>query len=164
MVRPLRPLVRPPARLLAPVALCLAVVAGCSGENPYEAARNSQETTTVAPAASTPDGSSVVGDNGFLPERDIGDCVGLLEKPDCGSKEKGGTGTYLTFAVLIAGLGVIFWRISKSIRQRDAVVNAPTAPAAPSRLPADGSGTGNDPGNDDGNDDGNKDGGDRPTA
>jgi hypothetical protein len=66
-----------------------------------------------------------VGDNQFLPDRDIGDCVGTLERPNCGSAEKGTMGTYLTFAVLIAGLGFIFWRISVSVRRRDAVVNAP---------------------------------------
>jgi hypothetical protein len=40
-------------------------------------------------------------------------------------------GTYLTFAVLIAGLGFIFWRISVSVRRRDAVVNAPPVVTAP---------------------------------
>ena len=116
------------------------VAVGCGGENPYQAAERSSA-TSVATGTGTEE-------NVFLPEeQNLGDCIGLVDKPDCGSKEKGGTGTYLTFAVLIAGLGVIFWRISKSIRQRDAVVNAPAAPAAPSRPPADG------------NDDG-----DRPTA
>jgi hypothetical protein len=107
------------SRLLVPVAFALAVLTSCGGENPYDAATN-------APQASTVEGdASQVGDNAFVPERNLGDCVGTLERPDCGSAEKGTMGTYLTFAVLIAGLGFIFWRISIGVRGRDAVVNAP---------------------------------------
>ncbi len=106
-----------------------ALATGCSGENPYQAAKNA---TTTTVAESTNDGSatggSVVGDNPFLPDRNISDCVGTMERPDCGSPEKGTKGTYFTFAALILGLGFIFWRISIGVRKRDAVMNAEPEP------------------------------------
>jgi hypothetical protein len=108
------------AMVLATV-LTLAVAVGataCSGQNPYQAAASA--TTTVP--ATTP--SSGLADNPYLPNRNVSDCVGTLERPDCGSSKKGGTGMYLTFAALILGLGFVMWRISIGVRARDAVVNA----------------------------------------
>jgi hypothetical protein len=118
------------SRLLAPMAFALVLFgSACGGENPYQAAKND---AASVPAASTPTADTTqVGDNEFLPDRNLGDCVGTLERPNCGSAEKGTMGTYLTFAVLIAGLGFIFWRISVSVRRRDAVVNAPPVVTAP---------------------------------
>jgi hypothetical protein len=125
-------------RVLTPLVFALVVLAGCGGENPYDAASNARNTVPAASTNGAADGTQVVGDNGFVPERNLGDCVGTLERPDCGSAEKGTMGTYLTFAVLIAGLGFIFWRISIGVRGRDAVVNAPeNLPDAPSSTKPD---------------------------
>jgi len=111
-------------RLLVPVAVAL-TLAGCSsGPNPYQSA---QQSATTVPSTATV--GSVVGDNPFLPDKNLSDCVGTNERPNCGSPEKGTKGTYLTFAVLIAGLAFIFWRVAKGVRARDAVVNAPRPPA-----------------------------------
>ena len=64
----------------------------------------------------------------FTPEdANVGSCVGTMERGNCGSKNKGGWRMYLTFAVLMSGMGFIGWRIARSIRARDAVVNAPKA-------------------------------------
>ncbi len=112
-------------RLLVPVAATLVLCAGCSGPNPYQAARES--TTTVAGADTQGTG---IADNPFLPAGNLSNCVGTNEGPNCGSPEKGTKGTYLTFAVLIAGLGFIFWRVSVGVRARDKVMNADPTPTA----------------------------------
>lgn len=104
----------------------VATLSACSGQNPYEAAASSNTAVTVA----ADDGGVV--DNDFLPEdQNIGTCIGAVDRPDCGSKSKGGWRMYLTFAVLILGMGFIGWRIARSIKARDAVVNAGTEDGAP---------------------------------
>jgi len=105
-------------RLLVPVAVALTLAACSSGPNPYQAAQ--QSSTSVVETQ-----GSAVGDNPFLPDKNISSCVGTVERPNCGSAAKGTKGTYMTFAVLIAGLGFIFWRVAKGVRARDLVVNAP---------------------------------------
>lgn len=114
-------------RLLVPALAALAsVTAACGGENPFDAARSAE---TAVPQTTVGTG---VENNVFLPEgQNVSDCVGTVERPNCGSKSKGGLHMNLVFAVLILGLGVIGWRISVSIRRRDAIVNA---------VPSDGSG------------------------
>jgi len=73
-----------------------------------------------------------VTDNGFIPEdRNLSDCIGTLERPGCGSEDKGDLGTYLVFAALILGLGFIGWRITLGVRARDQANDA----AGPSRTP-----------------------------
>lgn len=53
----------------------------------------------------------------FYPEENnLSDCLGLVERPGCGSESRGGWRQTLTFVFLAAGLGVIFWRISVGIR------------------------------------------------
>jgi hypothetical protein len=56
--------------------------------------------------------------NEFLPEeRNLSDCVGVLEKPGCGSEERGGVMLNLVFLVVIAGMSFIFWRIIVGVRK-----------------------------------------------
>jgi len=91
----------------------------------------------VADVASSPDTTGV---NEFLPEREnVSDCIGAVERPNCGSKSKGGWRMYLTFGVLIAGMSFIGWRVVRGVRARDAVVNniagtsgTPGTPGTPS--------------------------------
>lgn len=53
----------------------------------------------------------------FIPEEtNLSDCVGLVEKPGCGSKARGGWGQTGVFIALAAGLGIIGWRISVGVR------------------------------------------------
>jgi hypothetical protein len=106
--------------LACSLASFAAVSTACSGPNPYQAAASS----TVAG-----DGAAV-GDNGFIPDRNIGECVGLVERPNCGSESKGGLGMTLTFVALLLGLGVVLGRIAFSVRRRDAQVNRPVEPGA----------------------------------
>lgn len=129
------------------LVLSLAVVAGtltgaCSGDNPYEAGKAAQTapaSTTVDDDLSTVSTVSTTGQEGgqddgqddgqdenvYLPEdQDVTDCVGTVELPNCGSKEKGGWRMYLVMAVLVAGVAFIAWRVARLVRRRDAIVNA----------------------------------------
>jgi hypothetical protein len=109
------------------VALLLGapLLAGCSdGPNPFQAAAQST-TTTVDANGSSGTATDGVGDNVFLPEGNISNCVGALERPNCGSPAKGTKGTYMVFAVLILGLAFIFWRVARGVKARDAAVNGP---------------------------------------
>lgn len=106
------------------LTLTLLVIVGaltaCGGANPYQQA---QSTAAVA-AVDAADNATGTGGNEFLPEREnITDCVGTVERPDCGSKIKGGWQMYLTFAVLIAGMSFIGWRVTKGVRARDNAIN-----------------------------------------
>jgi hypothetical protein len=99
------------------------LLAGCSGQNPYQAAESANSAATTLPAAIAPDGTSNIGSNDFLPDANASSCIGAVERPDCGSKSKGGWRMYLTFAVLIGGMSFVGWRVVRSVRARDAVVN-----------------------------------------
>ena len=59
-------------------------------------------------------------DNDFIPtDQNLTDCVGTLEKPNCGSTNKNDAHMYLTFGVLMGGMALIGWRIAVAIRKRD---------------------------------------------
>lgn len=76
------------------------------------------------PGDTVPDDSGP-GDSDFLPdEQDVGDCVGLLERPNCGSPDKGGWRQYLVMLALVLGVAFIAWRVARLVRRRDAIVNA----------------------------------------
>lgn len=108
-------------KLVFAVGLVGSVTAGCGDDNPFDAADTS---TTLASEATTDESGTTAEPNVFLPEdANVTDCVGTLDRPNCGSKAKGGWRQYLTLAVLAVGLGFIGWRIAKGIRQRDAVMN-----------------------------------------
>lgn len=115
---------RPFAVLAFVLMASAALLAGCSGENPYQASESANSVSLEAGEAPAP----ATEINVFTPEdANVSSCVGTMERPDCGSKSKGGWRMYLTFAVLMSGMGFIGWRIARSIRQRDAVMNTPKA-------------------------------------
>ena len=67
---------------------------------------------------------ALTADNQFLPVREnVSDCIGAVERPNCGSESKGGWQLALTFGVLVAAMSFIGWRVVRSVRARDAVVN-----------------------------------------
>ena len=71
-------------------------------------------TTTLAPPATPPP----VTINEFLPEeRGLGDCISALPRPGCGSEARGGWRQTVVFLVIVAGLGVILWRIIAGARK-----------------------------------------------
>ena len=95
--------------------LVLLTLGACGGENPYQSAQSAD--TAVASQGTT------LADNQFLPAREnVSDCIGAVERPDCGSEAKGGWQMYLTFGVLIAGMSFIGWRVVRSVRARDAAM------------------------------------------
>ena len=70
--------------------------------------------------------------NPFIPEDvNIGDCVSSLPRPGCGNEIRGDGHAMLTFAVLVAGLSFIGWRIGRSVRRRDTQRPGAPRPGAP---------------------------------
>jgi len=73
----------------------------------------------------TDPGDTVPGDtvptdtaNPFLPEeRDLTDCLGLLQRPGCGSEARGGLGQTLVAVAMISGLVLIFGRVAWGVRR-----------------------------------------------
>ena len=57
-------------------------------------------------------------------ERDPSECIGLMQKPGCGTKptdagERGGPLQYATFGVIILGLVVIFTVVFRNVLRAD---------------------------------------------
>jgi hypothetical protein len=57
-------------------------------------------------------------------ERPLSECLGLLQQPGCGrepvdSGDRGGTMQYVTFAVILGGLGVIFTIVFRNVVRAD---------------------------------------------
>ena len=133
-------------RLLTPLAFTVlggSLLLGCGGQNPYQSAASSTTVAaTVTIAASEPVAAggteNSLAENVFTPEANISSCVGTLERPDCGTKTKGGWHMTLVFTVLIGGLAFVFWRVGRGVRQRDAVVNRVTdeQPPTPAKVGA----------------------------
>ena len=79
--------------------------------------------TLVAPsvaeaATDPPPPPPPVTENEFLPEeRNLGDCVGALERPGCGSEERGGWRLTLVLVAVGTGLVVIIGRIVWAARR-----------------------------------------------
>jgi hypothetical protein len=100
-------------RLLAIAILAIALpIVGCSGPNPFQAARQAPQTSIVAKSPPVA--------NDLLPERnDLTNCVGTVERANCGSSARADGHTYLVFLALALGMAFIGWRITRGIRARD---------------------------------------------
>lgn len=71
-----------------------------------------------ATVTSTDDDTTQPTINEFLPEqRSLGECLGALQKPNCGSDARGGWAQTAVFAVILAGLAFIAWRIVAGSRR-----------------------------------------------
>jgi hypothetical protein len=80
---------------------------------------SSDDTVTVT-------SDNVTGDSvyNYELEADPSDCIGLLQKPGCGKKpedagERGGSLQYLTFAIILVGLAVIFTVVFRNVLRTD---------------------------------------------
>lgn len=65
--------------------------------------------------------------------KNLEQCIGLLQKPGCGTEpvlsgDRGGTMQIATFGVLIAALAVIALRIGRAVVSRDKIRNAAATP------------------------------------
>lgn len=77
------------------------------------------------PAVSVGAAGAAIANNDFMPEREnLSDCIGGVQRPNCGSKAKGGWRQGLTFGVIAAGMALIGWRLVVSVRKRDRAINA----------------------------------------
>ena len=69
--------------------------------------------------------------NVFYPEeRPLTDCLGALQRPNCGSEARGGWAQAAVFGALVLGLGFIGWRVIRNVRRNPdepATANAPAA-------------------------------------
>lgn len=58
--------------------------------------------------------------NEFFPEdRDLTSCIGVLERPGCGSEERGGWRQALTLLAVVGGLAIVFGNVVRSVRKRN---------------------------------------------
>ena len=58
--------------------------------------------------------------NDFFPEdRDLTSCIGVLERPGCGSEERGGWRQALILLAVVVGLTVVFGNVIRSSRKRN---------------------------------------------
>lgn len=72
----------------------------------------------VAVAAPPPSDEPPVTANPFLPEQqNVGDCIGALERPGCGSEERGGWRQTLVFAIMGVGLVFVFAMVAREVRR-----------------------------------------------
>ncbi len=76
---------------------------------------------TTPPATEQPTTSEPVATNDLIPQNNnVTDCIGTVERPNCGSKARADGHTYLVFLALAAGLAFIGWRIARGVKARDA--------------------------------------------
>lgn len=100
---------------MVPTAAAAAAEEQVRHETPAEAPA---PTTTVSPIAT----------NEFLPEdRDLTDCIGVLERPGCGSESRGGWRQFAVFALIAVGMVVIFGNVVRGVRRNRATLDAPTS-------------------------------------
>lgn len=113
-------MVRSGACLIAIVMTLTVVALAVGGAGPTDAvARAAAPVTTTDETVAPPNTVTE-----FYPESaNLSDCVGLVEKPGCGSDSRGGWRQTAVFVVLFAGLGVVLWRVSLGIRANRAALD-----------------------------------------
>ncbi len=80
-----------------------------------------QTVATAPPSTAQPTTSEPVVTNDLIPaNNNVTDCIGTVERPNCGSKARADGHTYLVFLALAAGLAFIGWRIARGVKARDA--------------------------------------------
>ena len=113
------------------ILFALALVVGLLVPQVSQATAPPVEPTAPAtiPINDSPTDEIVVDEaNPFLPEnRDLTECVGMLQRPGCGSEARGGWHQNAVAIVMIAGLLLVFGRIAWGVRrsQKQTAANAP---------------------------------------
>jgi hypothetical protein len=104
--------------VLAPILALIVLLGSAVGVGGPAGAAAQPEPAPAAPATTAPPTVPVVTANEFLPsERDLTDCVGVLEKPGCGSQARGGTAITVVFILMLLAMVLIFVRIAIGVRQ-----------------------------------------------
>ena len=89
-------------------------------------------TPSLGASATTPPTTPPVVTNDLLPEtNDVTNCIGTVQRANCGSKARADGHTYLVFLALALGMAFIGWRIARGVKARD---KANPAGPAPSKL------------------------------
>ncbi|MGZ4791048.1 MAG: hypothetical protein ACXWBO_04225 [Ilumatobacteraceae bacterium] len=95
-------------------AVAIAAMAIASAAGPVASVAATAPPTTIVSTGAP------IATNDLLPDNNnLGNCVGLAESANCGSKARADGHTYLVFLALAAGLTFIGWRVGRGIRARD---------------------------------------------
>ena len=120
--------------LVLATALLFSPVALAAAEGPSTMSATSTPTTIAEPRPP-------VTANEFLPDdRGLGECISSIPRPGCGSDARGGWHQTLVLVVVVAGLGLIAWRIVAGARKArrtgpDPLRSAPKTPTESSDRP-----------------------------
>lgn len=105
---------------VSPIAPALAA-SGAVAMSSDTSVEQSNDTTVNGPDATT---------NDFLDlERSLTECISSNPPPGCGRTptspgDRGGWQQLVLFGVMMSGIGVIFWRVSRAVRRRDAIAHS----------------------------------------
>ena len=109
------------------ILFALALVVGPL--TPQVALASASPTEPSVPTTTVPTDDIVIDEaNPFLPEnRDLTDCVGMLQRPGCGSEARGGWHQNLVAIAMVGGLLIVFGRVAWAVRrsQKNAAVTTP---------------------------------------
>ena len=107
-------------RIVLAAAVLSLLGVGCSGMSTPRQSDASKAATSATVDPVTGDTIPSAANNPFLPEdRNLGECVSSLPRPDCGSSAQGGWAQGATFGALMLGMAFIGWRIFRGVRKRD---------------------------------------------
>ncbi len=116
---------RGPARIILALFVALVSILGpatatSAGVEPPPPSTEPPPTTQpdVEPADEPEGDRPIPTVSDFYPEdNNLSDCLGLVERPGCGSESRGGWRQTAVFVVLALGMALIFWRISVGVRR-----------------------------------------------
>ena len=128
------------------IALVALAAAATLAPGPVVGASGSVSATGLVAAVVSDDEVAAPPDtvSDFYPDaNDLSNCLGLVEKPGCGSSSRGGWRQTAVFALLAVGLGIVIWRITvglranRIVRSDSATGERPEPPARPVPDPGD---------------------------
>lgn len=111
-----------PRLLVAVIAVAVVTMPGHAGAHGAAAHERAAAAPRTVPPPTVPD-NGPVATNDLLPN-DVNNCVGTVERANCGSKARADGHTYLVFGILAIGMAFIAWRISRGVRARDSARQA----------------------------------------
>jgi hypothetical protein len=116
-------------RVLATILfLALAAPVMAAGAQSTDSARIVVSPTRALTPDSVVDPNAADTPNDFMDlERDLTLCISSNPLPGCGREptgpgDRGGWQQFLLFGIMMTGIGLIFWRVGRSIRARDRLI------------------------------------------